>query len=338
MKKIFTILTIIFISSIVFAEPLKSPLNILLKTFKNGELVKIPSYNAPLYPNTFLEIKDGSYKNSPIEIDALITYPKKGKSPFPLVVFTHSSGGPKQFNNQWFKFDKQMAKLLLKKGIAVMFLDNYSVRGVKDTHKDQSTVSNFSGYIDAFMALDYLSSDKKIDIKKVGITGWSRGGMNSTYISEKRMRDILISKDLYYAAALPRSVDCESGGFFFMNPLPVKETKTLMVNGEIDDVTPAAPCIEYGKRLKANGANIEVITKKGWGHGFTANYEPSYERDSQVFTDCPPWYLRDDGTFNPESNYLWDDPCIGLGNTIGGNKGSLFKKTFLKFFETNLLN
>ena len=64
------------------------------------------------------------------------------------------------------------------------------------------------------MTLEYLSKDPMIDIKKVGITGWSRGGMNSLAIAESRIRDELISKDLYFAASLARSVECRPSGFF----------------------------------------------------------------------------------------------------------------------------
>ena len=40
-------------------------------------------------------------------------------------------------------------------------------------------------------------------------------------------------------------------------------------------------------------------------------------------------------------DYLQEDfrvGCIGKGATIGGNKGSRFKKPFLKFWQENLLN
>jgi len=337
MKKIFIIIISLLLINSAFAVQVKTPLSKLSKSFKGSELIKIPSYNAPPFPHSFTGLKDESYKKSPVVVDALISYPKKGEAPFPLVVFSHASGGPNLFISKGFAFDKQMAKQLLKKGIAVMFLDNYSGRGVKDTHKDQSQVSVYSGYINASMALEYLSKNSKVNIKKVGITGWSRGGMNSTIISEKRIRDILINKDLYYAAALPMAVDCAGGGFF-KNPQVIKETKTWMVNGEIDDVTLAAPCIPYAKKLKAGGADIKVTTKKGWGHGFTGNFPAEFEPQAQVFTDCPDWYIQDNGTSIPESNYSWDDPCIGKGNTIGGNKGSVLKKPFLKFFTENLLN
>jgi len=335
MKKIFIILFSLLIANSAFAAPLKTPLDRLLKNFKNGELIKIPSYNSAAYPNEFMSIKDGSYKKSPVNIDALIAYPKKGEGPFPVLVFNHASGGPKQFSNKWFKFDKQMAMQLRKKGIAVMFIDNFSARDAANVGADQSQVSTYSFYIDAFMTLEYLSKDPKVNIKKVGITGWSRGGMNSLAISEKRIRDALISKDLYYAASLPRAVECYQSGFF-KNPQPIKETKTWMVNGEIDDASKAEICEEFGKKLKANGADIKVTTKKGWGHGFEANYEPEYEADQEKWHDCPPYYIEDDGMANKDTKL--DASCFTYGYTMGGNKGGAFSKPFKKFFIENLLN
>ena len=142
-----------------------------------------------------------------------------------------------------------------------MFLDNFSARGAIHTYDDQYQVPNYAGYVDAFMALEYLSKDPKINIKKVGITGWSRGGMNSLIITEKRLRDVLISKDLYYAASQPRNVSCWSIGMF-RNPQPIKETKTWMVLGGADNFTRAEPCVEHGKKYKANGADIEVTIKQ----------------------------------------------------------------------------
>ena len=62
---------------------LESPLDKLFEYFKNREMIKIKSYNAKNY----MEIKDGSYKNSPIEIDAFITYPKKSEGPFLVLIF-----------------------------------------------------------------------------------------------------------------------------------------------------------------------------------------------------------------------------------------------------------
>jgi len=338
MKKIFIILICLLIESPAFAGT--TPLFDLWRFFKEGKLIKIPSYNGGPFPNEFMSLKDGSYKKSPVKIDALIVFPKKGEGPFPILVFNHASGGAWLFSNEWFKFNRDMARTLLKKGIAVMFVDNFTGRHVVDASADQAQVSTYSFYIDAFMTLEYLSKDPRVNIKKVGITGWSRGGMNSLAIAEKRIRDALISKDLYYAASLPRSVECRQSGFF-RNPQPIKETKIFMVNGKIDDASHAHICEEYGEKMKANGADIKVTTRAGWGHGFEANYSAEFEADAEAWHECPDYYTEDDGMANKDANI--DASCITYGYSVGGTrKGGkpswkAFRGTFLKFFKKNLL-
>ena len=335
MKKIFISLIFLLIASPAFSGT--SPLFSLGPYFKDGKMIRIQSYNSGPFPNEFISLKDGSYKNSPVNIDALIVYPKKGEGPFPVLVFNHASGGAALYSNEWFKFNRQMAKTLLKKGIAVVFVDNFTGRQVVSAEADQSQVSTFSFYIDAFMTLEYLSKDPKVNIKKVGITGWSRGGMNSLAIAEKRIRDVLISKDLYFAASLPRSVECRQSGYF-RNPQPIKETKIWMVNGKNDDASHAHICEEYGKKMKANGADIEVTTKAGWGHGCTANYEAEYESDQEAWHECPDYYTEDDGMPNKDAKI--DASCITYGYHIGGTNNSWkqFSRPFKKFFIKNLLN
>jgi len=340
LRKIFIILFCVFITSSSFAGI--SPLHSLWPYFKDGKMIRIPSYNSGSFPNEFMSLKDGSYKKSPVKIDALIVFPKKGKEPFPVLVFNHASGGSWMWSNEWFKFDRQMARHLLKKGIAVVFVDNFTGRSVVSADEDQSQVSTYSFYIDAFMTLEYLSKDPKINIKKVGITGWSRGGMNSLAIAETRIRDALINKDLYYAASLPRSVECRQSGFF-RNPLPIKETKIWMVNGAIDDASHASICKEFGKKLKTNGADIKVTTKTGWGHGFEANYEAEFEKGQEVWHGCSDYYTEDDGMANKDAKI--DKSCItNDGYHIGGvwydddrKSWEMFKGPFLKFFKKTLL-
>ena len=339
MKKIFIILICLLIASPSLAGT--SPLFSLWPYFKHGKMVRIPSYNSKPFPNEFMSLKDGSYKNSPVKIDALMVFPKKGEGPFPVLVFNHASGGSYLFSNEWFKLNRQVANQLNRKGMAVMFVDNFTGRHVVSAGADQSQVSTYSFYIDAFMTLEYLSKDPRVNIKKVGITGWSRGGMNSLAIAETRIRDALISKDLYFAASLPRSVECRQSGFF-RNPQPIKETKILMVNGRIDDASHAHICEEYGEKMKAEGADIEVKTKAGWGHGFDANYSAEYEAHLEAWHECPDYYTEDDGMPNKDAKI--DASCITYGYSVGGTRKTgqpswkAFRGTFVKFFKKNLLN
>ena len=339
MKVFFLFIFFIFKINSVFAGT--SPLWSLGPYFKEAKIVKIPSYNSGPFPNEFMSLKDGSYKNSPVKIDALIVFPDKGQGPFPVLVFNHASGGSWMWSNKWFKFDRLMARRLLKKGVAVVFVDNFTGRSVISADENQSQVTTFSFYIDAFMTLEYLSKDPRVNIKKVGITGWSRGGMNSLAISETRIRDAILSKNLYYAASLPRSVECRQSGFF-RNPKPIKETKILMVNGKIDDASHAHICEEYGEKMKLNGADIKVITKHGWGHGFEANYSAEFEKGQEVWHGCPDYYTEDNGMPNKDAKI--DDTCITFdgyhigGTRKGGKSWEKFRTTFSKFFKKNLLN
>ena len=365
MKKIFIIIICLLIANSAFAgfrSPLKE-LNEKYKTHKNGELIKIQSYNAEDY----LVIKEGRYKDRPVKVDALITYPK-GAGPFPVLILVHSSGGPAQFHNKYYRYLRTQQRPLLKMGIAVMYLDNFSGRNVINTYANQQQATHWSTYIDAFMALEHLSKDPKINIKKVGISGYSRGGMISLMISEKRLRDAIVSKDLYFAAAQPRSPDCWSIGMF-RNPQPVKETKTWMVLGGKDDYTLAKHCVTQGEKIKANGGDIEITVKKGWRHGFLGNWEASYQEEPQNLYNCPPYYTEDDGSWNKEQMDLmikhgevkseeefhklfkedkrlflvknWDayyaEQCISAGAHEGGNKWGSFRKKYFKFWKENLL-
>jgi len=248
MKNLILVLLLIFFSSSSFAyaeiKPKKTPLKKLSKQLGNGELIKIKSYQTSDYKG----IMEGWYKENPIVVDALITYPE-GEGPFPLLLIVHSSAGAAEFTKDWLEFMRDQQKPLLDMGIATMYLDNFSARGAKHTYLDQSKASLWSTYIDTFMALEYLSKDPKINIKKVGVSGYSRGGNLSIMAAEKRLRDALVSKDLYFAASQPRSAECGMSGMF-RNPSPIIETKIWYVHGLAEDYTLPGPCEELMKRCK----------------------------------------------------------------------------------------
>ena len=365
MRKIFIILICLLIASPAFA--FNKYMIKLSKSFKKyeNELVKIQSYRA----FDFYAIQEGWHKESPSEFDTLIIYPK-GEGPFPLVMISHSSWGPEEYASKWMLFHKQQTKKLLKMGIATMFIDHFTARDqLGSTAGNQFTVNIWSQFLDPFIALEYLSKNPKINIKKVGITGGSRGGMVSILASEKRLRDALISKDLYFAAAQPRYPDCEDVGMF-RNPQPTKETKTWMILGGSDNYTRAEPCVELGKKIKANGGDIEVIVKEGWHHDFIGNYEVEDMEYAQVFWKCPKWYTEDDGKMSKSyMDFLlkyvdrWEteedfykmsredplrtlkfsgDPyshsaCMFTGAKGGGHKGPALMNPNLKFWKENLL-
>ena len=94
--------------------------------------------------------------------------------------------------------------------------------------------------------------------------------------------------------------------------------------------------------MKANGADIKVTTRAGWGHGFEANYSAEYEADAEAWHECPDYYTEDDGMANKDASI--DASCITYGYHVGGTRKTgqpswkAFRGTFVKFFKKNLLN
>ena len=121
------------------------------KLSKGGELIKFKSYSG-FDQRTVLT--DGHKKN-PIEITGYLQLPE-GSSKVPIVIWTHSSGGPGEY--AWNDFVYHGTRDLIDAGIGVMYVDNFCHRGAKDTWRDQSKVPLINGAIDAIMAYKLLQS------------------------------------------------------------------------------------------------------------------------------------------------------------------------------------
>ena len=200
------------------------------------------------------------------------------------------------------------------------------------------------------------------------MSGYSRGGNISLLASEKKIRDLLVSKDLYFAAAQPRSPDCRITGMF-ENPTPIKETKTWLVHGLADDYTLAGPCEDFAKKMQANGGDVKIDLREGWYHVFTGNYAVEFASKTQHFNNCTVGYTKDDGSMGGEYQDLllkhgifksedefnemmrenpkkaWQtafkamikEKCIIKGVHEGGDHGKEFMPEYLKFWKDNLL-
>ena len=74
--------------------------------------------------------------------------------------------------------------------------------------------------------------------------------------AEKRLRDILVSKDLYFAASQPRSAECGITECLEINSV---KTKIWYVHGLAEDYTLPGPCVDIMEKMQAKGADIESI-------------------------------------------------------------------------------
>ena len=197
MKKLILILITIFFTTTVNAHDTKkinfdlkkncskkrSALNWVskYKLTKGGELIKFQSFTGFDQRTVLID----GHKNNPIEITGYLQLPK-GSDKVPIVIWTHSSGGPGEY--AWNDFVYHGTQTLLNAGIGVMYIDNFCHRGARQTMRDQSKVPLINGAIDAIMAYKLLQSHPRSN-GKFGTTGHSRGGNNSLYLEEAALQD-----------------------------------------------------------------------------------------------------------------------------------------------------
>ena len=213
-----------------------------LKTHKGGEIIKFNSYTGFDQRTVLI---DGHLRN-PIEITGYLQLPK-GTDKVPIVIYTHSSGGPGDY--VWNDFVYHSTQNLLKEGIGVLYIDNFCPRGARATWRDQSKVPLINGAIDAMMALKVLQSHPRSN-GKFGTTGHSRGGTNSLFLADVKFTSKFLEGTKGFDAILPEAAECRMAGFF-AEPELTSNTTLLVVHGGADDWTLAKFCKEHAERIKA---------------------------------------------------------------------------------------
>jgi len=185
-----------------------------------------------------------------------------GAGPFPAVVILHdcsglgprSSGAPRRW-----------AAELVARGFAVVLPDSFSTRGwpngvCTDDSPARSQVGPLRRAYDARAALAHARSLPFVDAGRIGLMGGSHGGSSA-------LNTMLISGFSAAVALYPR---CAARGVY-RPTAPV-----LILIGEKDDWTPAAPCEELVKRAQAAGQPVSLKVYPGAHHSFDSPFPVRY--------------------------------------------------------------
>ena len=304
------------------------------------EIIKFTSYN----PGIPLTIINGSYVNSPVEVSGKLILPKEGDN-LPVVVTVHSSGGPSEFTSVTQSWRNDFKNQLLKNNIGIFEIDNFTSRGAKETATNQGKVSINAGELDALVAYKILDKHPRVNAKKLGITGLSRGGSASNMAVEKKFSDVVIGEENYYLASLPMAPDCYNVGFENPTPTPAK---ILFLLGGADDYTPAKFCVKYAEKMKKAGGDVEVIVKEGWHHDFYSDTPTENCKGCIHMNKCeinfPDGWLIDDKGFitknlqEPMAKFFkmdlekWRKKFIKAGDKPGASN-KLYRKLYIKIYK-----
>lgn len=240
--------------------------------------------------------KDGTMVSSLLYWPA--NQPKDKK--LPLILWIH--GGPTAQDDFGFDLTQQT---LAAKGFAVASV-NYrgsSGRGLAYSKAISADWGN-KEVMDLIGAVDYLISTDKVDADKLGIGGWSYGGILTDYVTASDPRFKAASSgagsalqlSMYGSDQYTLQYETELGvpwknmdkwmkvSYPFMNVEKIK-TPTLYMVGEKDFNVPAAGGEQMYQALKTLGVPTQFIVYPGQHHGISI---PSYQKDR--LTRYLDWY------------------------------------------------
>lgn len=288
-------------------------------------------------PEDYSTIITGKYRQQAVTVHGKLVLPEDAAARVPAVIIMPGSGGVAPWMDDYF------AGALHRAGIATFRVDSFSGRGVVETATDQARVSMAASVMDGFNALRFLASQPGVDISRVGITGFSRGGVVAMFTAEERLRQAALPPELKFAAHLPFYPGCVTQ---WENPRPTTAPMLMLLGGS-DDYTVATHCLAYAERLKKLGAKVNTIVYPNAHHGWVS--DASLTRiNVTTFNDCE-LKIRDDGVIvdlktGADSRKGWQQlvqqvtaSCAGRGATYGGNPTARTKALddMVRFFRSS---
>jgi len=126
--------------------------------------------------NQFLK---GEIEGESVQISGKLQFPKKKwTGRLPAVVLLHGGGGPRASVKYW-------SKVLRKIGLATFTVDSNTARGcgpkTRGVCPNYSLNQGMANIVDAYRALELLSTHPRIDSARIAVMGFSVGGKASLY-------------------------------------------------------------------------------------------------------------------------------------------------------------
>lgn len=187
----------------------------------------------------------------------------------PSVIALHGCGGP------WPTRDRQWERLLTEAGHQALFPDSFGSRGLGSQCKvSQRTVSpNRERRADAVAAIDWLTAQPATPTGGVVVMGWSNGG--STVLATAAEGVTRPGSVRGFIALYPGcSPYARRANWAPAAPL-------LILMGDTDDWTPAAPCRALAARFPDR---ITLVTYPDTYHDFDVPGHPVQVRKGLAYT------------------------------------------------------
>jgi dienelactone hydrolase len=198
--------------------------------------------------------------------------------PVPAMVILPGSGGISPGR------EHDYAKLLNRNGIAAFIIEYYEPRGMNRSFSYMlraGTVTEFDIVVDAYSALKLLSTDPAIDPRRIGVMGFSYGGMATRITMDDRIRAAVAPQLPGFALHADFYGPC----FQKLGTPKTNGAPLLALRGTADNSNDLNACAQREKELQALGVAVERHTFEGAGHAWEVE-TPQQLNDKPYIAGC----------------------------------------------------
>jgi dienelactone hydrolase len=247
----------------------------------------------------------------PATVAGYLRIPKPGTDKFPAVIMIHGGGGVAPNVDRW-------AQEINSIGIATFILDSFSGRGITSA----SQLDSLAMMIDAYRALDILAHHGRIDPNRIGVMGFSKGGVAALQSSSERFRKTYGPRNEEFAAHIALYAQCYAQ---YRDDDQLTGKPVRLYHGLADDWIPIEACRAYVERAKKNGADITLTEYPGATHVYDLfTLREPVKLQTESFRNCR--LVEGDGgqVLNSVTQKPFDmhDPCLEKGITMVYNEAA----------------
>lgn len=236
---------------------------------------------------TPVSVPTAGLSSSPAPLRAFVFSPD-GAGPHPAVVMLHGCGGAYGKDGRLNARHAMWGEYLAAHGYVALMLDSFSARGITEicTQKfSERSLKEGDRVGDAQAALAYLRQQPGVVGSRVALLGWSHGAGVTLDTITRRPAGLAPAapasapaSQSASASAGPSAMGAGFGAAIAFYPACSSRNKKadhfhpyaplLLLIGESDDWTPAAPCKALAATVAARGEPMQLVTYPDTFHDF----------------------------------------------------------------------
>ena len=213
--------------------------------------------------------------NAPVVLTGVFFAAPAASGPAPAIAMFHGCGGAWDKRGELAQRMRDYAALFNGLGLHVLVVDSLTARYEKELCTQRigkRRVTQANRRLDALGAIEYLADRRDVDAKRIGLIGWSNGGSTVLAATNLRHHDVAVAAT-HPAFAIAFYPGCEAD----LKRRYVPSAPLLLLVGQVDDWTPAAPCAALARASVE--PRPEIVTYAGAWHGFDSDSPVRLRKD-----------------------------------------------------------